>query len=93
MNTIISNNIKRISERIDTSGNVIDPRTKQIIKPNVIEVVSQQDMIPKQQETTQRETPIETPVESKVGSKIEEMINRKIEALVAKKIEEALSKL
>lgn len=33
MNTIISSNLKRTSERIDTTGNVINPRTKQIIKP------------------------------------------------------------
>jgi len=33
MNTIISNNLKRTSERIDPAGNIIDARTKQIIQP------------------------------------------------------------
>lgn len=32
MNVIISPNIKKVSERIDTKGNVINPRTKEIIK-------------------------------------------------------------
>ena len=44
---IISPNIKRQSERIDTFGNVINPATKQVIIPNVVETVSQEDMIPK----------------------------------------------
>ena len=29
----ISPNPKKVSERIDIDGNVIDPRTKQVIKP------------------------------------------------------------
>lgn len=33
MNTIISPNLKRISERIDPAGNVINPKTKQVIEP------------------------------------------------------------
>jgi hypothetical protein len=82
MNTIISNNLKRTSERIDPAGNVINARTKQIIQPV---------------ETPYVPPVVETPapvaqVEAKT-SKIDEMINRKIEEIVAKKIEEALSKL
>jgi hypothetical protein len=29
---VISQNIQKVSERVDMYGNVIDPRTKQIIK-------------------------------------------------------------
>lgn len=32
-NVVISPNIQKTSTRIDASGNVIDPRTKQIIQP------------------------------------------------------------
>lgn len=46
-NVVISPNIKRVSERIDTFGNVINPATKQVIIPNVVETVSQEDMKPK----------------------------------------------
>jgi hypothetical protein len=34
----ISPNIQKTSERIDFNGNVIDPRTKQIIVPNEVEM-------------------------------------------------------
>lgn len=33
MNVVISPNIKKVSERLDKNGNVIDPRTKQVIAP------------------------------------------------------------
>lgn len=46
-NVVISPNIKRVTERIDTSGNVINPATKQIIIPNIVETVSPEDMVPK----------------------------------------------
>lgn len=46
-NIVISPNIKRVTERIDTSGNVINPATKQVIIPNIVETVSPEDMIPK----------------------------------------------
>ncbi len=81
MNTIISNNLKRTSERIDPAGNVINARTKEIIQP--VESVYVPPVV---------ETPAVAQVEAKT-SKIDEMINRKIEEIVAKKIEEALSKL
>ena len=78
MNVVISPNIKKESVRIDPAGNIINARTKEIIKP-----IEPDFVLP---------TPVQ-PIENKVGSKIDEMINRKIEELVAKKIEEALSKL
>ena len=80
---IISPNLKRQSDRIDPSGNIINKITKEIIQP------VQEDFVPP--------SPVIQPmVEQKVEvntSKIDEMINRKIEEIVAKKIEEALSKL
>ncbi len=77
---IVSPNIKRVSERIDPAGNVINPRTKQIIQPVQSEYVPSAVQAPE-------------PIQEKIGSKIDEMINKKIEELIAKKIEEALSKL
>jgi len=86
MNTIISPNIKKTSERIDPDGNVINPRTKQIIE------TAEPEFTPS--------TPIENiqpngiPVYSeKKTSKIDDLISQKIEAIINKKIEEALSKL
>jgi hypothetical protein len=46
-NIVMSPNIKKVSERIDTKGNVINPVTKQVIVPNVIEEINQEDMTPK----------------------------------------------
>ncbi len=85
-NVIISPNVKRTSERIDPGGNVIDPRTKQIIQPVVPEYVPPvADEVPLQDLPTSTATPS--------ISKIDEMINKKIEDMVARKIEEAFSKL
>jgi len=84
---VISPNIKKVSERIDPDGNIINARTKEVIKkvePEYVPPTPPLVDIP--------ETP-NIPEVNKVGSKIDEMINRKIEELVAKKIEEALSKL
>jgi hypothetical protein len=36
---IIASNIQKVSERLDIDGNVIDPRTKQIIKPREAESI------------------------------------------------------
>ena len=37
--TVIADNIQKVSERLDMEGNVIDPRTKQIIRKANEEVV------------------------------------------------------
>lgn len=39
MPVILSPNIKKTSERIDFDGNVVDPRTKQILVPKEVESV------------------------------------------------------
>lgn len=47
-NVILSQNIKRVSERIDPSGNVINPVTKQVVIPNTPEYIpTVEDMTPK----------------------------------------------
>ena len=50
-NVHISPNLKKTSERIDPQGNVINPRTKEIISPNV-------DLKPENQEPVQVVTPL-----------------------------------
>ncbi len=84
-NVIVSPNIKRESVRIDPGGNIINSRTKEIIKPVEPEYVAPV-------ETVAHETPTE-PTENKISSKIDDMISKKIEEIINKKIEEALSKL
>lgn len=39
MTTVISPNIKRTSERINPNGDVINPKTKQVIAPNTQEYI------------------------------------------------------
>lgn len=54
MNTVISHNLRKTSERIDPSGNVINPRTKQVIRP--VEVEATPPAMP--QQAPQAITPI-----------------------------------
>lgn len=70
---------------IDPAGNIINPRTKQVIQP-----VEEEYVPPVQNAIPTVQAPVQVPAPT---SKIDEMINRKIEEIVAKKIEEALSKL
>ena len=81
-NVVIAPNIKRTSDRIDPAGNIINAKTKEIIKP------IEQEYIPP--------TPVVEPIVEQVekpSSKLDEIISRKIEELVAKKVEEILNKL
>lgn len=84
MTTVISNNLKRTSERINTNWDVINPITKEVLQKKESEYI----------EPTIQPTVTEAP---KQNSKIDEMINnlveKKINEMVAKKVEEALSKL
>lgn len=88
---VVSQNIKRESVRIDPAGNIVNPRTKQIVTPVEAEQFS----------PVKVETPVEIPTAEipavKTPSKIDEMIDRlvekKVEEMVAKKVEEALSNL
>ncbi len=40
---VIASNIQKVSERLDIDGNVIDPRTKRIIKPREVESILTQE--------------------------------------------------
>lgn len=61
MTTYISPNIKKVSERIDPDGNIINPSTKQVIKQNTPEYVptpqEQAFVQPQVVQTTKHETP------------------------------------
>lgn len=45
MNTFISPNIKRTSERINPNGDVINPKTKQVISQNTQEHIPSQEEV------------------------------------------------
>lgn len=95
-NTYISPNLKRTSERINTNGDVINPDTKQIIKPiepEYIEPVPQPgDLVGTINNHGKEEDKIPVYVEKKT-SKIDEIISKKIEEIINKKVAEALEKL
>ena len=82
-NVIISPNIRKTSERIDPSGNIINPRTKQVIQH------AEPEYAPPVVETVIEEVKKETP-KSKIDDIINNLVNKKVEELVAKKVEEAL---
>lgn len=83
-NVVISPNIKKESVRIDPSGNIINAKTKEIIKP------VEPEYVPPTQNVESTAQP--QPVENKT-SKIDDMISKKIEEIINRKIEEALNKL
>lgn len=83
---IISPNIKKTSDRIDPAGNIIDKRTKQIIKP--VEVESTPPPAP----VAPTVAPA-TPASSKIADMVNKKVAEKVEEIVAQKVEEALSKL
>jgi len=87
MNTIISPNIKKTSDKIDRDGNIID-RTGNVLKKN------EPEFVPTIQEIQAVQTKQE---EAPKTDKIAEMINAKvseaIEKIITKKIEEALKNL
>lgn len=87
MNTIISSNLKRTSERIDPAGNVINPRTKQIVKPIEAEYVP-----PVVTPEVKQETPMNT-MSEKINKMVEEKVKEKIDAIVEQRVAEALKNL
>lgn len=96
-NVQISPNLKKTSVRIDPMGNIINPETKEIIKP------IEPEFVPPKQESTQEsilQGSIQESIQesinrspNKISSRIDEMINKKIEEMVAKKIDDALKNL
>ncbi len=82
MPVVIDPNIRKESVRIDLSGNQIDPRTKQVIKP------AEQAYVP-----AQAAVPAPVPAVDALGDKISQIINEKVAKIIEQKIEEALKNL
>lgn len=78
----ISGNIKKESVRIDPSGNIINPRTREVIKPlepeyNAPLEVKSEKIEPK----------------SKIDEMINKLVEKKVAEIVEKKIAQALENL
>lgn len=86
MTTYISNNIKKTSERIDPEGNIINPKTKQIIQPNIVE---EAQPTPVSQNLTVEAT--ETPKPSNLSSKINDLVEAKIKARIDEIVEQRVN--
>lgn len=86
-NVVISPNIKRQSERIDPAGNIINSKTKEVIKPIEPEYIAPvvEPKVEVKQETNS--------MSEKINKMVEAKIAEKIDAIVAQRVEEALSKL
>ena len=89
MTTIISPNIKKTSERIDTAGNVINPKTKEIIQKN------EPEFIPPIIQTKEEDIKIvkQDSMSDKINKMVEAKIAEKIDAIVAQRVNEALKNL
>lgn len=89
-NVIISPNIKKTSDRIDTSGNIINPRTKEIIESNksefpIPETVPQPTLnAPQAPQTSSLSEKVESMVQAKIASKIDEIVDRKVAEILSK---------
>lgn len=88
MNVIIANNIKKQSARIDVNGNEIDPRTKQVIKPNVPDSV-----LPPPVSKVGSELPLYAPPTSTGSSDLDAKIEQKVEEYRQSLIEKAKAAL
>ncbi len=90
-NVYISPNVKKVSERIDTSGNVIDPGTKQVIKRNIPDEVEPTPIVV--------EAPVQSPVVSSTPTSIQDEIAQaearveQLKQLKKQKIEEMKKQL
>lgn len=85
MPVVISPNIKRESVRIDPAGNIINPKTRQVVKSVEPEYVPPVTPPPEPTKEPITETP--------QTSKIDDIISKKIEEIINRKITEALEKL
>lgn len=88
--TFISPNIRKQSDRIDPTGNVINARTKQIIKPVEPEYVA--PVINTVIEDIKNETPIST-MSEKINKMVEAKIAEKIDAIVEQRVNDALKNI
>lgn len=91
MNVVISPNIKKESVRIDTSGNIINPRTKEVLQSNAPEYVPTMQEI--NANIAKQDAPKTDSMSDKINAMVEAKIAEKIDAIVAKRVEEALKNL
>lgn len=82
-NVYIDPNLRKTSERIDPNGNIINPRTKEIITPIIEEYV----------EPTEAPKEVKHSMSDKINAMVETKIKEKIDAIVAQRVEEALKNL
>ena len=91
-NVILSPNIKKTSVRIDTSGNIIDKDTKQILEANIPEptfsvdspTVNTQPEAPQSPQTNSFSEKVESMIQSKLASKIDEIVEKKVAEILSK---------
>ena len=79
-NVVISPNIVKTSERINAKGEIIDPKSKRVIKPVEVPYTP-----PVQSE--------DKPKSDVLGDRIQKMIEEKVNKIVEAKIEEVLKNL
>jgi len=91
-NVILSPNIKKTSVRIDTSGNIIDKDTKQILEANIPEPtsidntfsVNTQPEAPQSPQTNSFSEKVESIIQAKLASKIDEIVEKKVAEILSK---------
>jgi hypothetical protein len=86
-NVIVSPNIKKQSDRIDPAGNIINPKTRQVIQPVEPEYVP--PAVPITAEV-KKETPN---MSEKINKMVEAKIAEKIDAIVEQRVADALKNL
>lgn len=101
MNVIISPNIKRQSDRINPNGEVIDPRTRQVIKHSVpeyvptaedIRVLEEKSAQSAVQSPVEKENPLADMIRTQVQNAVKEAIKDiDISKMVAEAIKGAFS--
>jgi len=82
MSVVIAQNIVKQTERIDSDGNVIDPRTKRIIRPVTADATPAPTSAP---EPVQAPAPsvAPTPVSSSMADIIDALARKNVEAIKA----------
>lgn len=87
MVTIISHNLKKTSERIDPQGNIINPKTKQVIAQNNQEYIPSPEELARVDNTTQPDSILDataSPMEGTRASSTPKSIQEEINATKAK---------
>jgi len=97
MTVIISPNIKKVSERIDQYGNVINPRNKQIIRKNepdsIPEPTPDAKISPTTNDKPKDDKQVNSSISDKINALVEAKIKEKIDAIVEQRVNEALKNI